>query len=37
MAETLALRGILEGHTDWVTSIATPLDPNSDTILSGSR
>lgn len=37
MAESLSLRGTLEGHRDWVTSIATPLDPNSDTILSASR
>jgi len=36
MAETLTLKGTLKGHTDWVTSIATPLD-NSDTILSSSR
>lgn len=37
MAETLYHRGTLEGHSGWVTSIATPLDPNSDTILSSSR
>lgn len=37
MAETLYHRGSLEGHAGWVTSIATPLDPNSDTILSSSR
>lgn len=37
MAESLVLRGTLEGHSGWVTSIATPLDPNSDTILSASR
>eukprot|EP00244_Chara_vulgaris_P012155 TRINITY_DN62_c0_g1_i5.p1 TRINITY_DN62_c0_g1~~TRINITY_DN62_c0_g1_i5.p1 ORF type:complete len:322 (+),score=41.29 TRINITY_DN62_c0_g1_i5:113-1078(+) len=36
MAETLSLRGTLRGHTDWVTSIACPLD-NSDMILSSSR
>lgn len=36
MAETLTLKGTLKGHSDWVTSIATPLD-NSDTILSSSR
>lgn len=36
MSETLTLRGTLEGHTDWVTSIATtPEDAN--TILSSSR
>lgn len=37
MAENLALRGTLVGHAGWVTSIATPLDPNSDTVLSASR
>jgi guanine nucleotide-binding protein subunit beta-2-like 1 protein len=37
MAETLALRGTLKGHSGWVTAIATPLDPNSDVILSSSR
>ena len=37
MAETLTLRGELRGHTGWVTSIAAPLDPNSDTLLSSSR
>jgi len=37
MAETLSLRGSLEGHRDWVTSIATPIDPNQDVILSSSR
>ncbi|KAK9815254.1 hypothetical protein WJX72_000717 [[Myrmecia] bisecta] len=37
MAENLSLRGTLEGHSGWVTSIATPLDPNSDIILSSSR
>jgi guanine nucleotide-binding protein subunit beta-2-like 1 protein len=37
MAETLALRGELKGHRDWVTSIATPIDPNQDVILSSSR
>jgi guanine nucleotide-binding protein subunit beta-2-like 1 protein len=36
MAETLALRGTLKGHEDWVTNIACPLD-NSDMILSSSR
>ena len=36
MAETLALRGTLKGHSGWVTSIATsPESP--DIILSGSR
>ena len=37
MAESLSLRGVLEGHAGWVTSITTPLDPNSDIILSSSR
>ena len=37
MAETLSLRGTLEGHSGWVTSIATPLDPHSDLIGSASR
>jgi len=37
MAETLALRAELKGHQGWVTSIATPLDPNSEIILSASR
>jgi hypothetical protein len=37
MAETLMLRGELVGHAGWVTSISTPLDPNSDIILSSSR
>jgi len=34
--DNLQLRGTLEGHSDWVTSIACPLD-NSDMILSSSR
>ena len=37
MAESLSRRGVLEGHAGWVTSITTPLDPNSDIILSSSR
>jgi guanine nucleotide-binding protein subunit beta-2-like 1 protein len=37
MSETLSLRGTLEGHAGWVTSIATPIDPNSDMIVSASR
>eukprot|EP00897_Mesotaenium_endlicherianum_P006567 jgi/Mesen1/5939/ME000301S05057 len=36
MAENLSHRGTLKGHSDWVTSIACPLD-NSDMILSSSR
>jgi guanine nucleotide-binding protein subunit beta-2-like 1 protein len=36
MADSLALRGELVGHDDWVTCLATPLD-HSDSILSGSR
>lgn len=36
MAETLSLRGVLSGHNDWVTSIATTAeDPNL--LLSSSR
>mmetsp|Transcript_32595 Transcript_32595/g.92412 ORF Transcript_32595/g.92412 Transcript_32595/m.92412 type:complete len:319 (-) Transcript_32595:208-1164(-) len=37
MAENMSLRGTLKGHAGWVTSIATPLDPTSDVILSASR
>ena len=37
MAETLSHRATLKGHQGWVTSISTPLDPNSDIILSSSR
>lgn len=37
MAETLTLRATLKGHTNWVTAIATPLDPSSNTLLSASR
>uniref|UniRef100_A0A0C9RIB3 TSA: Wollemia nobilis Ref_Wollemi_Transcript_18618_1346 transcribed RNA sequence n=1 Tax=Wollemia nobilis TaxID=56998 RepID=A0A0C9RIB3_9CONI len=36
MAEGLVLRGTMEGHTDMVTAIATPID-NSDMIVSASR
>jgi len=35
MAENIQLRGILKGHTGWVTCIATSVD--SDVLLSGSR
>lgn len=36
ISETLTLRGTLEGHGDWVTSLATtPEDPNL--LLSSSR
>lgn len=36
MAENLTLRGTLQGHADWVTSLATtPEDPNL--LLSSSR
>ncbi|CAH9084834.1 unnamed protein product [Cuscuta epithymum] len=34
--ECLVLRGVMKGHTDWVTAIATPID-NSDTIVTASR
>ena len=36
MGEQLSFRGHLKGHSDWVTSIACPID-NSDKILSCSR
>jgi len=36
MAETLALRGTLKAHTDWVTCLATTME-QSDVLLSGSR
>merc|ERR1711966_8217 len=36
MATQMQLRGVLKGHENWVTSIATPLD-NSDILLSSSR
>jgi guanine nucleotide-binding protein subunit beta-2-like 1 protein len=36
MGETLQLRGVLKGHTGWVTSLATAPE-SSDMILSGSR
>lgn len=36
MAEQLTLRGTLKGHSNWVTSIATPADDNS-LLLSSSR
>ena len=34
---TLTLRGELIGHKGWVTAIAAPLDPTSETLLSSSR
>lgn len=37
MAETMTLRATLKGHSGWVTAIATPLDPASNTLLSASR
>ncbi|KAL5726678.1 Guanine nucleotide-binding protein subunit beta [Ranunculus cassubicifolius] len=36
MAENLVLKGTMQGHTDTVTSIATPID-NSSMIISSSR
>jgi guanine nucleotide-binding protein subunit beta-2-like 1 protein len=36
MAEQLSLRGTLEGHTSWVTSIACPMEDNN-MLLSASR
>jgi WD40 repeat protein len=35
MAEQLILRATLEGHNDWVTSVA--CSPNNDILVSGSR
>jgi guanine nucleotide-binding protein subunit beta-2-like 1 protein len=37
MSETLTLRSTLKGHAGWVTALATPLDPNSNVLLSASR
>lgn len=37
MSETLVHRATLKGHAGWVTSIAAPLDANSDILLSASR
>ena len=37
MPEQLTLVGTLKGHAGWVTSIATPADPNANFIVSGSR
>ena len=36
MADQLVLRGVLEGHSDWVTSIATTAE-SGNVIVSGSR
>ena len=36
MSETLILKGTLEGHSGWVTSLATSLE-NPNMLLSGSR
>ena len=36
MAESLVLKGIMQGHTDTVTAIATPID-NTDMIVTSSR
>lgn len=35
--ETLRFRGVLVGHSDWVTAIATPVETSSNIILSASR
>ena len=35
--ETLKFRGVLVGHSDWVTAIATPVDTASDIVISASR
>uniref|UniRef100_A0A1D1YUA1 Guanine nucleotide-binding protein subunit beta-like protein n=1 Tax=Anthurium amnicola TaxID=1678845 RepID=A0A1D1YUA1_9ARAE len=36
MAEAIVLKGVMKGHTDWVTGIAAPID-NSDMVVSSSR
>jgi guanine nucleotide-binding protein subunit beta-2-like 1 protein len=36
MAETLSFKGVLKGHSDWVTSIASPQE-QSNVLLSSSR
>jgi len=36
MTEALSLKGVLKGHSGWVTSIATSSE-NPDMIISGSR
>ena len=36
MSESLVLKGTLEGHSDWVTSIATSIE-SGNTLVSGSR
>lgn len=35
--ETLKFRGVLVGHSDWVTAIATPVDTASNIVISASR
>jgi hypothetical protein len=35
--ETLKFRGVLVGHSDWVTAIATPVDTASNVVISASR
>jgi len=36
MADALSLRGVLKGHTNWVTSVATTAE-SPDTVISASR
>mmetsp|Transcript_21542 Transcript_21542/g.52432 ORF Transcript_21542/g.52432 Transcript_21542/m.52432 type:complete len:316 (+) Transcript_21542:88-1035(+) len=36
MSDSVTFRGVLEGHLDWVTSIATSFE-NPNTIVTGSR
>eukprot|EP01025_Chloroclados_australasicus_P067748 TRINITY_DN938_c0_g4_i4.p1 TRINITY_DN938_c0_g4~~TRINITY_DN938_c0_g4_i4.p1 ORF type:complete len:387 (-),score=27.64 TRINITY_DN938_c0_g4_i4:1406-2566(-) len=36
-SETLRFRGVLVGHSDWVTAIATPVETSSNIVLSASR
>ena len=37
MGEQLNFRGVLKGHSGWVTCITAPLDHNADFIISASR
>lgn len=37
MAEQLVLRGTLEGHNGWVTSLATSLEKYVETAIAGGK
>lgn len=37
MAQTLTLRGLLEGHNQWVTAISIPPENKLNTVVSSSR